>query len=94
MALIFRGKTECSICGVVIRNDDNIVATSHFIADSNDSLWRFSDSAMHKSCFLCWEHKQTFIEKYNQTYGTIVWRNATYHRTENDGSISVLNKEN
>ena len=73
MALIFRGKTECSICGAVIDKDSEIVATTHFISDSNDPLWRFADSAMHKSCFLNWQHRQDFINRYNESIGKIVW---------------------
>jgi hypothetical protein len=94
MALILRGKTECSICNSVINNEDQVVATTHFISDSNDPLWRFSDSVIHKSCFLNWKHKQDFINKYNETHGKIVWGNGTYHRMETDGRISVLKTDN
>ena len=92
MALILLGKTECSICGVVLYEGDALVATTHFIADHNDPLWRFSDSAMHKSCFLEWEHRRSFVKKYNDTVGTITWGNGTYHHMEDDGHISVLKK--
>ncbi len=94
MALIFFGETECTICGVIVNDDDDIVTTTHFISDSSDPLWRFSDSAMHKSCFLNWQHKQNFINKYNEIIGKIVWGNGTYHKMETDGHISVLKKEN
>jgi hypothetical protein len=93
MALIISGKTDCSICDTVIRDEDEIVATTHFISDSTHSLWRFSDSAMHKSCFLDWRHKEDFIKKYNETVGKIVWGNGTSHHMENDGSISILKKD-
>ena len=92
MALILLGKTECSICGVILNEDDPLVATTHFIADRDDPLWRFSDSAMHKSCFLKWEQKQSFVKKYNDAVGTITWGNGTYHHMEEDGSISVLKR--
>ena len=32
MALIIRGKTSCALCGEVLDKDDDIVATTHFIA--------------------------------------------------------------
>jgi hypothetical protein len=92
VALIFPGKTECSICGVVLNEGDDMVATTHFIADQNDPLWRFSDSAMHRSCFLGWVQRQAFVRKYNETIGTITWGNGTYHRMEDDGHISVLKR--
>ena len=92
VALILLGKTECSICGVVINKGDDIIATTHFIADQDDPLWRFSDSAMHRSCFLGWDQRQAFVRKYNETTGAITWGNGTYHRMEDDGHISVLQR--
>lgn len=93
MTLIFLGKTECSICGVVLEEGDDLVATTHFIADQADPLWRFSDSAMHRSCFLEWEQRQNFVQKYNDTVGTITWGNGTYHHMEDDGQISELRRD-
>ena len=89
MALIILGKTECSICGIVIEDRKEIVSTTHFITDQNDPLGRFSDSAMHKSCFISWK-QETFIKKYNETIGTAVWGNKTHHYMQADGRISVL----
>jgi len=92
MALIFLGKTECSLCGNVIMEDDEIVATSHFIADSNDPLWRFSDSGMHRSCFLTWDQRTAFVNKFNQIISGITFDNGTYHQMESDGTIAVLQR--
>ena len=92
MALILRGETQCSICRVVINDGDAIVATTHFIGDENDPLWRFSDSAMHKTCFLEWPLRSNFVEGYNATMGAVTWGNGTYHHMENDGHISVLKR--
>jgi hypothetical protein len=92
VALILRGKTPCSICGVVINDTDAIVASTHFIGDQNDPLWRFSDSAMHCGCFLAWPLRETFVERYNATVGTVTWGNGTYHRMEPNGNISVLER--
>jgi hypothetical protein len=87
MALIFLGKTECAICNVVLKEGDQIVATSAFIADRDDPLWQFSDAAMHKSCFLEWDQRKNFVEKYNETVGALTFGNGTYHYMEPDGSI-------
>ena len=92
MALILPGKSECSVCGVVLNEGDDIAATTHFIADPNDPLWRFSDSGVHRSCFLGWDQRQAFMGKYNDTIGAITWGNGTYHRMEDDGHISVLQR--
>jgi hypothetical protein len=94
MALIFRGQTECSICNEVLNEGEDIVMTSHFIADSADPLWRFSDSGMHRNCFLEWAHKQEFIKRFNDIEGSITWGNGTYHHMEDNGSISVLKRDN
>jgi hypothetical protein len=90
MSLIVLGKTECSLCSGIIRAGDNIVSTSHFIAQQDDPLWRFSDSAMHRSCFLAWDQRAKFVEKFNRTVEAIIFGNGTYHRMEEDGSISVV----
>ena len=89
MALRLPG-TSCSICGNVLANDSDVVATTHFIDDDSDPLWQFSDSCMHRACFLSWKHKDEFRRKYNESIGMIVWENGTRHHMEPDGSISFL----
>jgi hypothetical protein len=90
MALLSRGVTTCPICDAVITEADDIVATSHFIADYSDPLVLFSDAAMHSRCFLGWEHRQEFIKKYNERFGAMTWGNGTYFYMEETGKISVL----
>jgi hypothetical protein len=68
------------------------LATSHFIADRNDPLWWFSDSAMHRSCFLTWQDREAFVAKFNQLVGGITFGNSTYHHMESDGTIAVLQR--
>ena len=92
MALIFRGKSECPLCGNVIMDGDEIVATSHFIADSNDPLWEFSDAGMHRSCFLTWDQREAFVAKFNRLVSGITLGNGTYHQMESDGTIAVLER--
>ncbi|CAN5198405.1 hypothetical protein BH18ACI2_BH18ACI2_09690 [soil metagenome] len=89
MAIILLGRTECSICGVVFVTGDEIVATSHFIADLDDPLYRFSDSGVHKNCFLMWEYRADFVEKFNRTVGNLTFGNGTYHYTLDDGQVEV-----
>jgi len=87
MALIILGASHCPICGGVIGHDDEIVATTHFIADRADPLWRFSDAAMHKGCFLDWELRQAFVGRYNAEMGSFIWGNGTFQEMQLDGSI-------
>jgi hypothetical protein len=90
VALIFRGKSECALCGQVIQQDDEIIATSHFIADENDPLWRYSDAPFHKVCFLKWDKREEFVRRYNDTVGRIIWGNGTRHHMNEDGGIDEL----
>ena len=92
MALILRGQTQCTICGTVIEDGDAIVATTHFISDKDDPLWHFSDSGMHRPCFLSWPLREDFVHKYNTVVGTFTAGNGTYHQMEADGQISVLKR--
>src|SRR5215813_11649681 len=92
MAIVLRGKTKCSICDTVISDVDQIVATSHFISDRNDPLWRFSDSAMHRSCFANWPMRAEFVAKYNHIVGQVTTCNGRYHRMESDGTIVLLKR--
>lgn len=93
MALMIIGKTECALCRAVIEENEKIVATSHFIADPKDRLWRFSDAAMHKRCFSEWDQRQVFVERYNEIVGNITWGNGTYHHMNDEGTIISIIRE-
>ncbi len=54
MAIVIRGKTMCSLCDAILSDTDDIVMFPHFISVQTHPLWRFSDSAMHRSCFAGW----------------------------------------
>lgn len=53
---------ECPLCGVAL--DDPIFSTSHFIGDPNHKLWRFSDAAMHRRCYVEWDYQSEFAQLY------------------------------
>src|ERR1041385_6740900 len=93
MALIFRGKSKCALCGEVIAVDDALVATSHFIADQSDSLWRYSDAAFHKRCFLAWERRAEFVRRYNDKMSGYVWGNGKRHHMDDEGFIHSIPAE-
>jgi hypothetical protein len=63
MALIIDGASECSLCGSLICEGDDIVASSDFIDDEYDPLSEFSDAPTQRACFLAWQHRQEFVEK-------------------------------
>lgn len=87
MALIDRGASKCAICGEVIGLDDDIVATSHFIADRTDSLWQYSDAPFHRRCFLVWDRRGEFVLRYNEIMEPHIFGNGKHHHMQDDGSI-------
>src|SRR5688572_14552892 len=89
MALIFSGKSKCPLCGLVLQEGEDLIATSHFIGDKADPLWSYSDAGIHRSCFLSWEHRAAFVERYNATAGQRVAGNGTRCTMRDDGSLDV-----
>lgn len=87
MALVFRGKTKCALCKELIGADDEIVATSHFIADPSDSLWQYSDAAFHRRCFAPWEGREEFVRRFNEVASRFVFGNGKRHFMKEDGSM-------
>jgi len=67
MAIIVIGSSKCPLCGGILKVGDVIVATTHFLYPF-DSLYEFSDAGMHNACFLNWDRRQEFIDKYNEVF--------------------------
>ena len=65
MALVFPGWSECPICGKVIAEGEEYVATFAFLDDPDDPLWDYSDAGMHRPCFVGWEKKPEFVRRFN-----------------------------
>ena len=89
MAIIIRGRTKCSLCGDVLAEGEDLVLTSHFIADHTDPLWGYSDSGMHRQCFMGWKRRLAFVDRFNQIVGQQVFGNGMRHRMDLDGTIHV-----
>lgn len=87
MALIIHGKSECPLCHAVIAKDDDIVATSHFIADPEDPLWRYSDAAIHRTCFESWEQRENFVNRFNAAVAPFIFGNGKRHFMKANGDI-------
>ena len=51
MALIIRGSTKCAECGQVLTGKDEVAGLPHFVTDSSDLLWRYTDAGFHRRCF-------------------------------------------
>jgi hypothetical protein len=87
VALIVLGSSWCPLCGRVLHQGDELVATSHFIADPRDPLWCYSDAGMHRSCFLTWEHREAFRVRYNEAVRRFARGTAALRLMSWDGSV-------
>ena len=63
MALVEFGVTVCPLCDQPINSPEECVAFPHFIEDTQDSLWPYSDAAFHKRCFDSWLARDEFLER-------------------------------
>jgi hypothetical protein len=66
-------------------NDDECVGTSHFEPDPAAEFWPYSDTIMHRGCFLKWPRHTAFIARYNAA--SAPFGNGWIHRMRDDGSI-------
>ncbi len=51
MALLLLGKTICPICGLVIRDGQELKCFPPFVSNELDSLIIFNDACFHLNCF-------------------------------------------
>lgn len=72
MAIIIRGATACSLCEAVLAEGEDIIGSPHFIHDQCHRLWRFSDSGMHRVCFMAWSEAPEFRAAYNDLWNKLV----------------------
>ncbi len=93
MTIIYPGIC-CAICPKVISDellrDNDYVATTHFVGDPSHELWSFSDTAMHKDCFMAWNKRVEFIQLYNDTIRKFTCSNGIYHHMRDDGQVEFL----
>ena len=87
MAMILEGSSQCSICERPLYSRDGIVFFGHFISDTEDPLWRFSDSAMHRKCFLSWPPREEFRARQNQDLRQAVYADQTVFQMLQDGTM-------
>ena len=53
---------ECPLCNKQLA--EPIFATTHFIADTSDRLYPFSDAAIHYDCYASWKYQCRFASLY------------------------------
>jgi hypothetical protein len=98
MAIILYGMPcDCSICGHEINqhllDEEEFVATTHFVDDEKNPLWTFSDSVMHRECFLAWPLRLQFIEAYNEAMRDLIDRHGTHTHMQENGDVVQLDQQ-
>lgn len=73
MAIIIENVSQCSLCGEILSGED-FLSFPHFIQDDAHPLWRYSDSGMHRLCFVAWDHAEAFRSAFN-TISPELWPN-------------------
>ncbi|MBC7934693.1 MAG: hypothetical protein H7Y86_04940 [Rhizobacter sp.] len=60
MALIFKGKTTCGLCGKLLAGKDIVGLPA--IADVTHELYVYFDQGFHSRCFDNWDKKKEVME--------------------------------
>lgn len=87
MERIRDGRAHCAICGEAIRPGEDALVTPDFLADDADPLWRFSDAALHRACFLVWDRRKAFVARYNRLARHWVAPDGTYPHLSSEGEL-------
>jgi hypothetical protein len=67
MAVFIVGRTCCPLCERVIKEGEDIISFSPFVANQLDPLWIFSDGVFHADCF----HREPLSHKALERYQEI-----------------------
>lgn len=87
MDRIRAGRAHCALCGDVIRPAEDAFVTPDFLADDADLLWRFSDAAVHRACFLVWDRRKAFVARYNRLALRLAAPNGSYLHLTSEGEL-------
>jgi hypothetical protein len=87
MDRIREGRAVCALCGEAIRPADDAFITPDFLAAESDPLWRFSDASLHRACFLVWEHRKSFVIRYNRVARRLAAADGSYLHLTGDGHL-------
>jgi hypothetical protein len=68
-------------------DNDDFVATTHFISDEKSPLWPYSDAVMHYECFLAWSLRSQFVVAYNETMRNVVDMKGFHLHMQDDGQV-------
>lgn len=87
MDRIQAGCATCILCGEAIKPGDDAFVTPDFLAAESDPLWRFTDATVHRTCFIVWEHRKTFVARYNRLAQRLAAQDGTYLHLTSEGEL-------
>lgn len=74
MAIYLSGISKCQICHKQIFDGEKRTSFTFFIDDENDPFWKYQDAVYHYDCFINWDEKMGFLEKYEASGH--IWENT------------------
>ncbi|HEU5170022.1 MAG TPA: hypothetical protein VFU46_05770 [Gemmatimonadales bacterium] len=77
----------CPLCREVIGPAEDRVVTPDFLADESDPFWPFANAAIHRPCFLVWEHRKAFVARYNRVARQLVREDGRFPFMTSEGEI-------
>jgi len=87
MAIVLLGKSICPICKNILNEGEDVTGFPHFIANTKDPLYIFTDSGVHTNCFLQQPHALRAMkyadrqhEVFMQKKCTVTGEQITHHR--------------
>ena len=91
MALVDLGFTRCPLCDQTIEAGDDTVASDSCSAFGKVDLHRYYDAALHRHCFLRWEHREEYVRQFNQSNRDLVFDQKRCHM-DATGTIHLVPK--
>jgi hypothetical protein len=75
------------LCGHAIRPDDDAFVTPDFLAHESDPLWRFADATVHRPCFVVWDGRRAFVDRYNRLARRLAGPDGAYLHLTSEGEL-------
>ena len=81
------GTATCALCHEALSPAEDAVVTPDFLADETDPFYRFSDAAMHRSCFIVWDRRKGFIAHFNRLARRLAAADGSHLRMTSEGDL-------
>ena len=91
MALVVIGETRCPLCECTIEASDDVVASDSCSAFGKVNLSRYYDAALHRRCFLRWEHREEYVRQFNRLNRDLKFDRGSRHM-DATGTIHLVPK--